>query len=200
MPSHPDNNFPECEERSGLHPTEHHTDARLTPPTTSRWITFLAKVAISARLLWKEIYRQKLKWFDLRRAELRLGRKAYTTRRFSDQGQLVAQLDQLQDEEVKLRQPNDRSASTFREKVKAFLAAAAKAARLAWLRTKSRGRFRKLGRAIRSDGSDHEEAQSANAAANRINSVNADIQELRSQTYACARRPLLLGCLIYFPQ
>ena len=37
--------------------------------------SFPRKIAITARLLGKELHRKKLKWFDLRRADYRLGEK-----------------------------------------------------------------------------------------------------------------------------
>src|SRR6266446_4169526 len=77
MPSQPDNNSPEGEQRTGLQPTDLPAAPQTDRPAKTFWKTFLKKMGISARLMGKEIYRKKLRWFDLRRADYRLGRKAY---------------------------------------------------------------------------------------------------------------------------
>jgi hypothetical protein len=60
MPSQPDNGRVGSEDRTASQP----------PPRF--WKTFLEKMAIALRLMGIEIHRNKLKWFDLRRADYRL--------------------------------------------------------------------------------------------------------------------------------
>ena len=125
----------------------------VSPAPTTPAESFLARMTIAGCLLGKEIYRNKLKWFDLRRADLRLGEKAYQTRAFSGQTQLVSQLDQLRDEEAKLRQRDDRATSTFSERLKVLIRVAIGAVQAAVLQVKRQRLLAQLGGMIRRDNS-----------------------------------------------
>src|SRR5437773_7535430 len=104
MPSPPDNNPPEGEQRTGMQPAELPTNAKPTPPRTSRWITFLRKMGITARLLGKEIYRNKLKWFDLRRADYRLGEKVVAAGVSAEHSQFAQRVNQIDNQLTSLRE------------------------------------------------------------------------------------------------
>ncbi len=59
-------------------------------------MTFLKKMAITARLAGKELYRLKLSQVDLGKADLRLGEKTHATGVAQAQTNLVLQLDECQ--------------------------------------------------------------------------------------------------------
>ena len=75
-------------------------------------------MAIAARLFGKEVYRKKLKWFDLKRADYRLGKKAYSLGKLEGQTQLGSRLDILSERLEHLRQSGGEPTSTFGQKAK----------------------------------------------------------------------------------
>src|SRR5437764_5621468 len=116
MPTQPDNNSPKTgEERTDSQAAAAEPDR--SPKTF--WKAFRQKMAISARLMGKEIYRNKLRWFDLRRADYRLGKKAYDSRlSLPNQSQIVDRLDRTQNQIAVLSQ-SVGSGPSFKEKSKA---------------------------------------------------------------------------------
>jgi chemotaxis protein histidine kinase CheA len=160
---------------------------------------FLKKTGIAARLLVKEIYRRKLKWFDLRRADYQLGKKAYESGLASEQTQLISRLDGLGERLAHLRQSSGEPTSTIGQKAKASLRAFAKAVQIGWLKLTQRRTLKQLGASLRQEATDESLEKEKNFACvlvNRISSLNADIGELAPQTYPWARRPLLLASLL----
>ena len=53
------------------------------------------KLAVTARLLGRELYRVKLKRLDLPQADLGLGQKAYATGAAEGEAELVSRLDRV---------------------------------------------------------------------------------------------------------
>jgi len=70
MPSQPDNNFPEGEQRTGLQPTDLFPAAQTDRQAKTFWKTFLKKMGISLRLAGKELQRLKIRQIDLGKADL----------------------------------------------------------------------------------------------------------------------------------
>ena len=201
MPSQPDNNSPEGEQRTGLPPTELPTNAKPTPPPTSRWITFLTKMAIASRLMGKEIYRNKLRWFDLRRGHYRLGRKAYEVApSLPDQSPTVDRLKRIHDRLEALSRPINCGPSS-KDKLKATVKGMLRAMKIQILKFRRKRAFRKLGGEIRQDPlADAElssEIGSSKAVFDRIQSVNAEIRDLAAGTYFWARKPLLTLSIVF---
>src|SRR2546425_10277408 len=95
MPSQPDNNPPEGEQRSGLQPAELPAAPQTDRPAKTFWKTFLKKMGITARLAGKELQRLKIRQIDLGKADLRLGQKAYATGAAEGEAELVSRLDRV---------------------------------------------------------------------------------------------------------
>jgi len=200
MPSPPNNRFPEGEPRTGLQPTEPPTNAKPTPRPTSRGTTFPTKMAIAARLLGKEIYRNKLKWFDLRRADYRLGEKVVAAGIPSEHSQFAPQLEQIDKRLASLRQFQHERSDTFGEKVKSWANGIVRMAQIAAGKRRRHRLLKQLGAAVRKNpGADRAiagELESANLITEKISSVDAAIRNLRRGTYLWARRPLLFSSLL----
>ena len=164
------------------------------------WNTFLEKMAIAARLFGKEVYRKKLKWFDLTRADYRLGKKLYAMGVSQVQPQLFSRLERLRERLMRLRQQNDETASTFSEKVKGWVKGIATVGQIAVVEIRHRHTLRQLGAAARKDiavpSSLGGELQVGNDIAERIAAVDGEVGQLNSQTYVWARRPLLVSSLL----
>ncbi|MEP7015032.1 MAG: hypothetical protein ABI925_06310 [Verrucomicrobiota bacterium] len=155
-------------------------------------------MVISARLMGKEIYRKKLKWFDLRKADYRLGKKAYENGLASEQTQHISRLDQLRDRLARLRKDSDTTVASFSDKAKALARAVARGIQTGTLNIRRRRILAELGASVRQrgkNGSLEEETKSARTLAKRIALVDTDIGQLASRTYPWARRPLLLACV-----
>ena len=164
------------------------------------WKTFLQKMAIAARLAGKEIYRNKLRWFDLRRADYQLGKKAYDSRLpLPGQSQRSDRLDRLQNRIRELGQ-EVASGPSLKEKSLATLKGAGRAMKIQLLKLRRRRLLRKLGRRIAeeqiADTSLAAETGEVKAASEKLRSVNAEIQTLAAQTYVWARRPLLISAIV----
>jgi uncharacterized repeat protein (TIGR03803 family) len=163
------------------------------------WTTFLEKMAIAARLFGKEVYRKKLQWFDLKRADYRLGKKAYSLGQLEGQTQLGSRLDILSERLAHLRQSGGKPTSTFGRKAKAIFWTFTKAVRICWLKLGRRRTLKQLGAKLREavpNESLEKEKNIACALVNRISSLSSDIGELTLQTYPWTRRPLLLAFLL----
>jgi hypothetical protein len=200
MPSQPDNNFPEGEQRTGLQPFLLPTKAKPTTPPMSRWITFLTKIAISARLLGKELHRERLKWFDLRRADYRLGEKVVTAGIPSEHSEFARQLEQIDQRLACLRQFRHERSDTFGEKVKSWAKGIVRMAQIAAAERRRHRLLKRLAAAVRknpaSDRSIAGELESANLITEKISTVDAAIRDLRGGTYIWARRPLFASLLL----
>jgi hypothetical protein len=189
MPSQPDNNSPKGEER--------------TPSQLSKTfrITFLEKMAITARLMGKEIHRNRLRWFDLRRADHRLGEKASAEKISLSQTQFLTRVEQLRKRLTTLWQRSEETVSTVGEKAKKWVKLAARNVQATVLEARLRGSLIRLGAAVRRDSATHTslkaEVELANSISNQIGAVDAEIGELRSRTYPWAglRKKSLLACL-----
>jgi flagellar biosynthesis GTPase FlhF len=157
----------------------------------------LAKLAVAARLLGKELHRLKLKRVDQARADLRLGEKAYASGTADGQAEFVSRVDGIAQRVTELRQPKAEAVSTFGEKAKVFASRIAKAVKVAALHLKRRRLLRQLGTNLRQSGANSsDEARSASAIAGRITAVETAITDLRPQTYPWTRRPLLTISLL----
>src|SRR6266403_2677914 len=200
MQSRPDNNPPDGEQRSGLQPTELPTNAKPTTRPTSRGTTFLAKMAIAVRLLGKELHRNKLKWFNLRRTDYRLGEKVFAAGIPSEHSQFARQLEQLDQRLASLRQFQHERSNTFGKKVKSWANWIVRMAQIAAVERRRHRLLKQLGAAVRkSPGSDRSiagELESASLITKKISSVDAAIRDLRQGTYPWARRPLLASSLL----
>jgi hypothetical protein len=73
----------------------------------------LKKIAIAARLFGKELQRNKLKWFNLRRADCRLGEKAYATGTAYREAELVSRLDGVRERLTQSRRQNVEAAPSL---------------------------------------------------------------------------------------
>src|ERR1700674_5600937 len=180
-------------------PNEDREDSQ--PPSLPKkfWKTFLEKMAIAALLFGKEVYRKKLKWFDLRRADYRLGKRAYSLGKLEGQTQLGSLLDILSERLAHLRQSGGESTSTFARKAKAILWSTTKAIRICCLKLGRRRTLKQLGAKLREAVTDESLAQEQNSAcalANQVRSLDTGIGQLAPQTYPWARRPLLLTFLL----
>lgn len=159
----------------------------------------IRKIAVTAHLLGRELYRLKLKRLDLPKADLRLGQKAYATGATEGEPELVSKLDRVSERLKQLRQQERQAASTFGEKAKVLASRIGKAIQIGALKLRRRRILRQLGAKLRQSGvnsSLKEETRSACAVAERIGSLDAELRELAPQTYPWARRPLLLACLV----
>ena len=151
------------------------------PPVPNKfWKTFLKKTAIAARLLGKESYRKKLRWFDLRRADYRLGKKAYDSRvPLPDQSRIIDRLSKIHHRIEVLGQPVN-SGPSFKEKLIGAVKGVGRAMKIQILRFRRNRLFRKLGGQVRQnppiDASFSSEIESSKAIFARIQSVNADIK------------------------
>jgi len=199
MPSPPNNRFPEGEPRTGLQPTEPPTNAKPTPRPTSRGTTFPTKMAIAARLLGKEIYRNKLKWFDLRRADYRLGEKVVAAGIPSEHSQFAPQLEQIDKRLASLRQFQHERSDTFGEKVKSWANGIVRMAQIAAGKRRRHRLLKQLGAAVRKNpGADRAiagELESANLITEKISSVDAANQEFtqRHVPMGTATAPFLIA-------
>jgi tetratricopeptide (TPR) repeat protein len=162
--------------------------------------SFARKIAIATRLFGKELQRGKLKWFDLQRADYRLGEKMLAAGVSVEHFQFAQRVNQIDDRLTSLRQLEQKSSGTFREKVKAWWSGMVRTARIAALKRKRRSTLKQLGAAVRKSSDPNvlpsDEAHAASQIAEKIGSIDASIRELRSSTYVWARRPLLASSLI----
>src|SRR6267378_352808 len=126
MPSQPDNNPPEGEQRTGLQPAE----LPAAPQTDRPAKTFWKKMGIAARLAGKELQRLKIRQIDLGKADLRLGEKAYATGTADRGAELVSRLDGVRERVTQLQRQEIEPASTFGDKVKAFAIKVGKAVQI----------------------------------------------------------------------
>jgi hypothetical protein len=172
------------------------------PPLPSRkfWKTFLKKMAITGRLLGKEILRNKLRWLDLRRADYQLGRKTYETRvSLPDQNRIIDRLDRIQNRTEALSQAVG-SGPSFKEKSIGVMKGVGRAMTIQTLNFRRNRLFRKLGNQIRkstnTDSSLATEIDHSKAVSQKIKRVDSDIDDLAAGTYFWARRPLLTGSLV----
>ncbi|MGI8956813.1 MAG: choice-of-anchor tandem repeat GloVer-containing protein [Chthoniobacterales bacterium] len=159
----------------------------------------LTKLRIAAHILGKEVYREKLKWFDLRQADYRTGKKAYDGGLVSGQTQLVSELDRLCARLAELRQRKTLPATSFADKARSWGKALIDATQIGAFQISHRRAINRLGANIRQGGSTtslEEEQQAARKVAEQIRTVETDIKALASRTYPWARRPLLLASLL----
>ena len=199
MPSPPDNNLSEGEQRTGLQPAELPAAAQTDRPVKTFWKTVLKKMGISARLAGKELQRLKIRQIDLGKADLRLGEKAYATGATEAEPELVSRLDRVAERLTPLQRQEIEPASTFGDKAKAFASKVGKAVQISALQRKRRRILRRLGANLRQSAANSslvEETQLARGVADRVSSVETEIRQLAPQTYPWARRPLLLVCLL----
>ena len=199
MPSPPDNNLSEGEQRTGLQPAELPAAAQTDRPVKTFWKTVLKKMGISARLAGKELQRLKIRQIDLGKADLRLGEKAYATGATEAEPELVSRLDRVAERLTQLQRQEIEPASTFGDKAKAFASKVGKAVQISALQRKRRRILRRLGANLRQSAANSslvEETQLARGVADRVSSVETEIRQLAPQTYPWARRPLLLVCLL----
>ena len=161
--------------------------------------SFPRKIAIATRLFGKELQRNKLNWFDLRRADYRLGEKAYATGTAYAQAELVSRLNGVTEHITQLQRQEIQAATTFGDNVKAFASKVGKTVQISALQRKRRRILRRLGANLRQSAANSslvEETQLARGVADRVSSVETEISQLAPQTYPWARRPLLLVCLL----
>lgn len=176
-------------------------DVSQPPPLAKTfWKTFLDKMAITLRLFGKEVYRKKLQWFDLRRADYRLGKKAYDTQSsMSDQNQTSDRISEIQNQIKALGDP-ESSAPSSKQKIKNSAKGAGRLLKLQILKFKRNQLFRKLGRQLRQssniDGSVVAEAEQSRSVLRGIDVVTSEIRTLAGETYLWARRPLLASFLL----
>lgn len=161
--------------------------------------SFSKKMAITARLMVKEIYRNKLRWFDLRRADYRLGRRAYESQSsLSAQSRIVNRLAQLQLRIEVLGQSVD-SGPSFKEKLIGAVKGVGRAMKIQLLKFRRNRLLTKLGRRIAeeqaADNSLGAETGEVKAASDKLRLVDAEIKTLAAQSYIWARRPLLTGSI-----
>src|SRR5206468_5660742 len=155
------------------------------------------KMAITARLAGKEVYRHKLRWFDLRRAHYRLGRRAYERRLVvPNTTGTIERLDDLQKRIETLGQ-SETSGSSFKEKLNTAVRRSGKIMKIQMLKFRRKRLLRKLGCRIAEeqvpDNSLAAETGQVKAASEKQRLVDAEIQSLAAHTYVWARRPLLIG-------
>lgn len=163
--------------------------------------TFLTKAAISARLLGKEIYRKKLKWIDLRRADYRLGQKAYDQHStLPAQSKIVDRLQRIEGG-IEALSVTSKSGPSFKDKSVAAVKQMGKAMKIRFLKSRRNHLLRKLGCQIR-QGEDQSanafraELDESKATAAKITELNSDISDLAAKTFFWARRPLLLSAIL----
>ena len=163
------------------------------------WRTFLEKMAIAERLFGKELYGLRLNRLDLAKADRRLGEKAYATATADEEAELVSKLDGVTEHLTRWQQQEIQAATTFGGRLKAFAIKAAKTVQIAALQRKRRRMLRQLGVNLRQSAANSslvEETQLARGVADRLRSVEMEIRQLTPQTYAWARRPLLVISLL----
>jgi tetratricopeptide (TPR) repeat protein len=189
--------------------TEHETSgteneaAMPSPPPLPNepfWKTFLSKIAISARVLGKEVHRNKLKWFDLRRADYQLGKKAHENQIApAENGGSIERLAKIHDRIAILRQPIN-SGPSFKEKRRAGAIRVGRVIKIQGLKLRRNQLFRKLGGQIRKgqtvEASLATEIEHSRAVADRVQTANREIKEIAAGTYAWARKPLLTGSIL----
>ena len=162
--------------------------------------SFPRKIAIATRLFGKELHQKKLKWFDLRRADCRLGEKVVAAGVPSEHSQFAQRVNQIDIRLTSLRQHEQKSSNTYGEKVKVWLNGMVRAVRIAALERNRRNVLKQLGAAVRKSPSPNVlrtgEAHSAKQIAETIGSIDGAIRELRASTYVWARRPLLASSLL----
>jgi hypothetical protein len=169
------------------------------PPSKNPQKSFLTKMAITTRLLGKEIHRKKLKWFDLRRADYRLGSKAYEIQSsMSDQNQTIDRINKIQNQIEALGDP-ESSGPPSQQKFKAVAKGAGRFMKIQILRFRRNQLFRKLGQRLRQSptigGPLTAEAEQSRSASEKIDVVTSDIRTLAAATYVWARKPLLASSL-----
>lgn len=162
--------------------------------------TFLKKMAISLRILGKELRRKKLKCFDLRNAHRCLGKKVYEVRSsLANQNPTFDHLDRIHKRIAALREPI-ACVSSFKEKLKTVLKRSEKIMKIQLLKFKRRRLFAKLGRHIAAHEVNDSEVATEVAAvktnAYKISAVDREIKELAAGTYPWARRPLRIATLL----
>lgn len=161
---------------------------------------FFKKIRIATRLLGKEIYRKKLRWFDLRRADYRLGEKVVAAGVPSEHSRFARQLEQIDQRLARLRQFQHERSDTFGENLKSWANGIVRMAQVAAGERRRHRLLRQLGAAVHKnpgfDRSIVSELESANLIAKRVTAVDAAISELRGGTYIWARRPLLGSSLL----
>jgi hypothetical protein len=155
---------------------------------------------ISLRILGKELRRKKLKWFDLRRADFELGKKAYKTQSsMSNQNQTSDRITQIQNQIEALNRPIS-SGPSFKQKVTAVVKGAVRVMKIQILKFKRNRLFRKLGGQLRQssdiEGSLTLEAEQSRSVSEKIDVVNSEIRTLAAETYLWARKPLMAGSLV----
>jgi hypothetical protein len=141
----------------------------------------LTKLAVAARVLGKELRRLKLERLDLRRADYRLGEKAYATGMAGGQGELVSKLDGVAQRVTQLRQHQAEAGSTFAEKAKAWAHRIARAVQIGALKLKRRRLLRQFGANLRQSAANSslaEETQLAREVADRVSSVETEMSQL----------------------
>jgi uncharacterized repeat protein (TIGR03803 family) len=162
--------------------------------------SLLQKLGATARLAIKQAYRQRLKRVDLPKANLQLGRKAYSLRVPQEQTDAFLRVDRQNEIIASLRRSDDKPAATFGRKVKAWMSAVFRAAQIAIHKIKRRGLLKKIGASVRENPAVVRdltaETMSAKAVVGKIRDVDESIQELAALTYFWARRPLLLSVLL----
>ena len=162
--------------------------------------SFLRKIAIAARLFGKELQRNKLKWFDLRRADYRLGEKMLAAGVSAEHSQFAQRVNQIDDRLMSLRQLEHKSSDAFGEKLTAWWSRMVRKAKIAALERKRRSTLKQLGAAVRKSLSPNvppsDEAHAASQIAEKIGNIDASIRELRASTYVWARRPFLTSSLV----
>jgi len=162
--------------------------------------SFPRKIAIATRLFGKELQRSKLKWFDLQRADYRLGEKMLAVGVSAEHSQFAQRVDQIDDRLTTLRQHERNPSDTFGGKVKSWWKGMIRTVRIAALERQRRSTLKQLGVAVRKspgpNTSRTSESQAAGQIGEKITSIDASIRELRASTYVWARRPLLTSSLV----
>jgi hypothetical protein len=191
-----------AEEASNRSASTDHSGSPPPPSTPEKklWKTFLKKMGISLRILEKEIYRNKLRWFDLRRAEHRLGKKAYESQSsLSGQNRTIDRLSKIQRRIELLGQPINWG-TAFKDKARAAVKGVVRAMKIQIFKFRRNRAFRTLGRQLRQtpniDSSLAAETDYSKTILEKIRRLDSERQELAPRTYIWARRPLWAGTIV----
>ncbi len=158
-----------------------------------------AKIAVSARLLGKEVTGCRLRWLDLPQADLRLGEKVFADPGADVPPEVRAKLEEISQRKEKLGQLEAVPPTTLGQKTGRFLRAIGRAIKSQKLEARRRRVLREFAGSLRGDpgkASGFAEAGAATAVVIRLRATESEIAALRPQTYRWARRPLLLVSLL----
>jgi hypothetical protein len=155
-------------------------------------------VLAAALILTKQLASTKLEFGDLRKANYRIGKRAYESGiLLSGHEDLTSQLIDLQISITSLKDRAHGNASTLPEKARAALRESIKVMQSWVLRFKQNRLFRKLGAELRQTPHGKRdwtaEVDAANAVLKQMRVLEEEIANLQDKTYRWARRPLWIA-------